>query len=93
VQDDEGIAAQAALHRQQDAFGGSDCYRRVERVAAALQNGETDERRHRMGRRHHAARAESLRPLPHAVSFARRDTPRSVVSIRPSLVCGRKLGP
>ena len=75
MQHHKGVAAQAAFHRQHHAFGGSNGNGRIEGIAATLQDAQTDKRRRRVRRRHHAAQAERLRPLFGAIAFRRAESP------------------
>jgi hypothetical protein len=61
VDDGEPVAPQAAHHGEQDPFRRRDRDRRVEGVAAPLEDRGPDGGRSRMGGRHHAPDAEGLR--------------------------------
>src|SRR6185369_16905906 len=86
IQHHKRIASKAALHRQNHAFRSRNGDRRVECIASALKNAETDESRHRVGGAHHAARAERVGPLLDARGFGRAQTPGTVVYLHIDLL-------
>jgi hypothetical protein len=77
---DESVAAKAALHRENHAFRRRDRDRRIERVAAALHDAETDECRSRMRGRDHAAHPKRLRAPPRTICLGGTETPSSIIS-------------
>ncbi len=60
VEDDEGVAPEAAHHREHHALGGRHRDGGVEGVASRLEDGRPHEGGHRVGRGDHAAEPEGL---------------------------------
>jgi hypothetical protein len=88
VEQHESIAAQAAFHRQHDAFSGRHGDGRVECIAAALKNARADESGDGMGGTDHAARAESLGAALDAGGFCGAEAPGAVVCLHVGPRCG-----